>query len=308
MGKKIQLRSEYEPWVLARFSGYLCIDEAYDGSYCIIYAVDPKYRKRVAFKIIEGEPSKEQVLEFLQYLKDLGLKVLGITTDGSPLYPEPIRQVFPSAKHQVCIFHIIKEINELVLKAVARYRRQLPPPAKRKRGRPSKDEKAPEDKYKRLREGLWEHRYLFVKKRLRKKEAKILKSLCRGHPVLADLRLLVDLAYKLFDRRCKIETARKKLEKIRKSKRFRKISKLDPIIKKLCSRNLEKALEFLDDPMLEATSNAVEGVNRRHRKMQKTIYRVRTKLTIENRIKLDMIDAKRKIERSIENSIISRAA
>ena len=39
---------------------------------------------------------------------------------------------------------------------------------------------------------------------------------------------------------------------------------------KLNSPNLEKALEFLDDKLLPATSNAVERGNRRVRKMQKT--------------------------------------
>jgi hypothetical protein len=54
------------------------------------------------------------------------------------------------------------------------------------------------------------------------------------------------------------------------------------------SPNLEKALTFLDDSLLPATSNAVERGNRRHRKMQKTIYRVRTCQTVRRRIALDM--------------------
>ena len=60
------------------------------------------------------------------------------------------------------------------------------------------------------------------------------------------------------------------------------------IFQKLQSPNLEKALTFLDDSLLESTSNAVERANRRHRKMQKTVYRVRTQPTISGRIALDM--------------------
>jgi hypothetical protein len=56
----------------------------------------------------------------------------------------------------------------------------------------------------------------------------------------------------------------------------------------LFSPNLEKALIFLDDKLLPSTSNAVERGNRRHRKMQKTVYSVRTKLHISARIALDM--------------------
>jgi hypothetical protein len=59
-------------------------------------------------------------------------------------------------------------------------------------------------------------------------------------------------------------------------------------LKKLWSPNLEKALTFLDDSLLPATSNAVERANRRHRKMQKSIYRVRTKDHISQRIAMDM--------------------
>ena len=37
-----------------------------------------------------------------------------------------------------------------------------------------------------------------------------------------------------------------------------------------------------------ATSNAVERGNRRYRKMQKTVYRVRTQRAIEGRLALDL--------------------
>ena len=58
---------------------------------------------------------------------------------------------------------------------------------------------------------------------------------------------------------------------------------------KLRSPNLDKALTFLDDKLFPSTSNAVERGNRRHRKMQKTVYRVRTQEHIHNRIAMDML-------------------
>jgi hypothetical protein len=51
---------------------------------------------------------------------------------------------------------------------------------------------------------------------------------------------------------------------------------------------MEKALTFLEDRLLPATSNAVERENRRHRKMQKSIYRVRTQDHLSQRIAVDM--------------------
>jgi hypothetical protein len=67
-------------------------------------------------------------------------------------------------------------------------------------------------------------------------------------------------------------------------------SQLRRSLRKLLSPTVEKALSFLDDPSLPPTSNAVERGNRRHRKMQKTVYRVRTRTrtSIRQRVALDM--------------------
>ena len=67
--------------------------------------------------------------------------------------------------------------------------------------------------------------------------------------------------------------------------RFKSLSKT---LKKLFTPNIEKALTFLDDSQLPSTSNAVERGYRRHRKMQKSIYRVRTQKHISQRIAIDM--------------------
>src|SRR5437870_10262440 len=93
--------------------------------------------------------------------------------------------------------------------------------------------------------------------------------------------------YRLFDRRCRTETALAKLAKLRQ--RVRRFKQVGKILSKLQSPNLDKALTFLDDKLLPSTSNAVERGNRRHRKMQKTVYRVRTQENINNRIALDML-------------------
>ena len=96
----------------------------------------------------------------------------------------------------------------------------------------------------------------------------------------------MDEVYRLFDRRCRTETALDKLGRLRRRvKRFRV---LNQALKKLFSPHLEKALTFLNDSLLPSTSNAVERGNRRHRKMQKSIYRVRTRDHMSQRIALDM--------------------
>jgi len=100
------------------------------------------------------------------------------------------------------------------------------------------------------------------------------------------LRDIVDEVYRLFDRRCRTDTALEKLARLRRRVgRFKKIGKT---LRKLFSPNLEKALTFPDDKLLPWTSYAVERGYRRHRKMQKTEYGVRAKPNIASGIALDM--------------------
>ena len=75
----------------------------------------------------------------------------------------------------------------------------------------------------------------------------------------------------------------------------------------MSSPNLEKALVFLDDRLLGATSNAVERGNRRYRKMQKTIYRVRTEAAINGRLALDLERESRSRDRMEATQTLHRA-
>jgi hypothetical protein len=219
------------------------------------------------------------------------LTLKGITTDGSPLYPDPIAEVFGTVKHQSCQFHIIKEITKDILKAVTQVRRQLKQKKiKRSRGRPcGRRAKQVAQRNKRLQTkiaNLFEYRYLFVKRTVSPKDKKILQRITRGLDQLRTLRAIMDEVYRLFDRRCRMDTALEKLAQLRH--RIKRFSTLKGTLKKLSSPHLEKALTFLDDALLPPTSNAVERANRRHRKMQKSIYRVRTRDHISQRIAIDM--------------------
>lgn len=215
----------------------------------------------------------------------------GVTTDGSPLYPEPLAQVFHGVAHQVCQFHVLKEINREILKAITQVRRELKKKLpKLSRGRPSSStarkaacrKKKQEDKI----ADLFEHRYLFVQHFLRGRDQKVFFRITRGFSTLRTVRLIMDQVYRLFDRRCRTETALEKLAVLRR--RVRRFHTLGQTLKKLFTPNIEKALTFLDDSQLPSTSNAVERGYRRHRKMQKSIYRVRTQDHIRQRVALDM--------------------
>lgn len=297
-GKKINLEKDYQPHVLDHFSGYLVIDEIYDGPFSILYATDPAQGHRITYRILEDNPTEDDVDQFCQDLRTLldkrSLVVYGVTTDGSPLYTNTIPKNFPQARHQICVFHILKELIKLIIRALARYRRELKSQMGERccRGRPKNSERlkiAKQKKQARYIKALFDCRSLWVKRRPTAKEKKVLKKLSRGYPLLRALRELMDTVYALLDKRCRTQTARRKLEKLRRRHLFKRFPELDAIRKKLEHPNLDRALEFLDDRLLESTSNAVERSNRRHRKMQKSVYRVRTAKTIDGRIKLDMM-------------------
>ena len=280
---------------LADFSGYVAADEVYDGPFCILSAVDNRRYKRLLYDIVDHDPTHEDIRAFLRRLKTAltarDLTLCGVTTDGSALYPAPLVEVFGNVPHQICTFPIIAEVGKAVLGAVASARKGLAATQpKLHRGRPSTPaaKQAARTK-KRLaapRAALFTHRYLFVQRHVSKTERKMLWRITRGLPHVYVLRVLMDQVYALFDRRCRTQTALDKLAKLRR--RLLRFTQVGETLKKLFSPTLEKALTFLDDKLLPSTSNAVERGNRRSRKLQKQVYRVRTQAQISARLALDM--------------------
>ena len=296
-GKKAEayVAAEYLDDALAEFSGYIAADELYDGPFCVLSIVDNRAFKRLAYEVLDHDPQHEDLRRFFRRFRAAlaarGLNVKGITTDASPLYPVPIAEVFGPVPHQICEFHTVAELTKAVLKAVTQVRKALKGRMPSlPRGRPG----TPAQKRAARRKGriqqqiteLFDHRYLFVKHHLNRTEKRTLARLNRGQPRLGTLRAIMDEVYRLFDRRCRTETALAKLAKLRR--RVRPFKTMGQTLQKLFSSPIEKALTFLDDSLLPPTSNAVERANRRHRKMQKAVYCVRTQEHIQGRIALDM--------------------
>jgi hypothetical protein len=279
---------------LDTFSGYLAADEVYDGPFSVLSLVDNRTFQRLAYRVLEHAPTQEDVRAFFTAFKARlearGQTVLGITTDGSALYPVVIHDLFPGARHQVCEFHVLQEITRAILHAVAKVRKELKAKQPRlPRGRPSKVQRAPARQAKRMQErigDLFDHRHLFVQHHLTPAERKTFQRITRGLPHLRTLREIMEAVYRLFDRRCRSETALSRLAGLRR--RVRRFKRVGRTLNKLFTPNLEKALTFLDDRLLPATSNAVERSNRRYRKAQRSIYSVRTAEHIRQRIALDM--------------------
>ncbi|HEX2973279.1 MAG TPA: transposase [Tepidisphaeraceae bacterium] len=290
-----QRETDYLNKDLADFSGYVAVDELYDGPFCVLMLVDGRRGRRLVYTVLKHKPTHADVRPFFARFQGLlearGLKLRGITTDGSPLYPEPIAEVFGPVAHQVCQFHVLADLTLAVLRAVAQVRKSLTVRLpKLPRGRPKADQirqvRAKRRQEQHLAE-LFTHRYLFVQHGLTPAEKMRLQRLSRGHPSLCTLRQIMDQVYRLFDRRCRTETALSKLARLRRRvRRFRQVGKK---LQCLFSPNLEKALQSLNDKLLPATSNVVERSNRRYRKMQHSVYRVRTEPQLNHRIALDIL-------------------
>jgi hypothetical protein len=276
------------------FSGYVAIDELYDGPFCILSIVDNHSFKRLYQHVQKGPPSHADIHSFLSdfraILDERSEKMLGVTTDGKDVYPANIARVFPEAVHQNCRFHVIQNITNAMLYAVAKVRKNLlKNKPKLPRGRPTATTQPLARKALRIQAkitALYEHRHLFVRRELTRCECIIVERITRGLPVLRRLRGIMDAVYQLFDRRCRMQTALKKLSRLRA--RVKRFSSIGHALQTLMSSAVDRTLFSLDHPRLPATSNAVERGNRRYRKMQKAVYRVRTLDSIRSRLALDV--------------------
>jgi len=275
---------------------HLDADELYDGPSGILSIVDNRTFKRPSYQVLDHAPTRKDIEAFFRRfrraLSARGLTVKGITTDGSAWYPGPIAAVFGGVPHQLCPFHVLRGVTKAALSAVAGPREGLAAGAPElSRGRPgSKAARQAARCKKRIERkagDLFGHRYLLARRRLSRTERVTPARIRRGQPQLRALRGLMEGVYRLFDRRCRVATALAKRARLRA--RLRRFGRLRVALKRLFAPGLEKALVFLDEKLLGSTSNAVERGNRRYRKMQKTVYRVRTRRAIEARPALDLM-------------------
>ena len=194
------MEGSYLDWALADFSGYIAADELYDGPFCVLFVVDNRTFKRLLYQVLDYDPGHKDIEAFLRRLekalRQRGLVLQGVTTDGSPLYPEPLQAVFGDVPHQICEFHILKELTQAILRAVAKVRKKLAErKPKVKRGRPSTPTaKRAVRQRQRLQQkiaDLFEHRYLFVQHDLTLTQRRTLQWITRGLPQLRALRAIM---------------------------------------------------------------------------------------------------------------------
>ncbi len=277
--------------VLEHFSGTLCVDELHLGRFTLLLATDPISDLPVAFALV-GANDQPHMRRFLGNLKTWGLAPKVVVTDGSNLYPAVLTELWPGAAHQLCVFHVIKDINKLILDAVRRMRaamgRRGQAGRKKKRGRKRAMSKAAAKRrgltVKEKAHFVFKHRHLVVKRRenLTEEERDDLKRMVEYLPALATLRRFADWVYRVFDTPKDRHQASCRRSALVRDPAFQAVPELVKAMKQLDDEKFLKLMAYLDSPVSRRvrTNNHVERTNRMFRFLEKVRYKWRGRRTL----------------------------
>ena len=303
--------AEFRAKVLAEFSGSLCVDEIHLGQRVVLLASDPVSDNPIACALV-GKNDSAHMLRFLRNLKNHGFWPQTVISDRSPLYPKALAAVWPETQHQLCVFHVISEVNDHVLDAVREVRRQLKPKQIQKgRGRPSRRNQARVQKLKAQREKadrLFRRRHLIVTKtsNIKLKDRSTLVELVSLSPTLGILRSFVNDLHDLFAIRRRKDRAWKIWRRMRRHRSYRKNKHLSQALKVLSKDNMVKLLCYLDRPPCDRsklrTNNHVERCNRVLRYLEKVRYKWRRRRTIVRHILLQFDNWIKRKENKLETA------
>jgi hypothetical protein len=300
--------ADHRRWVLDRFSGTLCVDELHLGRTTLLLATDPLQDLPVAFALVSANDS-DHMRRFLKNLKAWGLVPEVVVTDGSSLYPEVLAELWPEARHQLCVFHVLKELHKHVLDAVRRLRRGLSRRGnrgrKRKRGRPPKGRARRRGLTNKEKSAfVFEHRWLVVRRRDRmsERDESDLATMVSYLPELKALRDFVDRLEMLFEEGQSEALAWGRHAALLRSGAFLAVPELATAIGMLAAEKFAKMIAFLKSPACRRvrTNNHVERVNRKLRYEEKSRYRWRKRRTTVRFVVL-LLDRYWRRERAIRN-------
>lgn len=279
----------YRQWTLDNFSGTLCVDELHLGHRTLLLATDPVNDFPVAFALVRDN-DQEHMRRFLQNLKNHGFAPKVVVTDGSNLYPTVLAEVWPEARQQLCVFHVLKDINEHVFDALRRLRKRLAQQSKRKRrrGRPSKAQKRARARQGKTKKDqayfIWKHRHLIATRpeNLSGRDRRRLSQMFAYLPALRTLRQFVLAVYRLFDPKQSPHQARCRRAALVKNADYLADPDLAQALAMLTPDKFAKMIAYLHSPAGQRvrTNNHVERANRRLRYFEKVRYKWRRRRSI----------------------------
>jgi hypothetical protein len=279
--------TDHRRWVLNRFSGTLCVDELHLGHNTLLLATDPLQDLPVAFALVASN-DQDHMRRFLKNLKAWGFLPEVVVTDGSNLYPAILTELWPGARHQLCVFHVLKDLHKQVLDAVRRLRRKRSRQGnrgrKRKRGRPPKSRAKRRGLTNKEKSAfVFKHRWLIVKRRdgMSAQERIDLDVMVSYLPELKPLRDFVDRLEMLFEEDQSEALAWGRHTALIASDRFQEVPELVEALRMLTPEKFTRMIAFLKSPACRRvrTNNHVERVNRKLRYEEKARYKWRKRRT-----------------------------
>lgn len=275
----------YRRWTLAHFSGTLCVDELHLGHRTLLLATDPLGDFPVAFALVAAN-DQGHMRRFLNHLKAHGFSPHVVVTDGSNLYPAVLAELWPDARHQLCVFHVLKDINGHVFDALRRLRRRHAATGgrKRRRGRPRKNRTRRGPTRKEQAYSVWKNRHLITTRpeNLDGRQRRRLSRMFECLPALRGLRAFVLQVYRLFDPEQSPHQAACRRAALVRDAGYQADSDLAQALAMLTAEKFAKMAAYLRRPAGERvrTNNHVERTNRRLRQFEKVRYKWRRRRTI----------------------------
>jgi len=287
---------------LKHFSGYLCVDELHLGAYTLLLATDPVSDRIIGYRLVKIN-DQAHLRCFLRALQYWGFEPKVVVTDGSNLYPAVLAEVWPAAKHQLCVFHVLQDITNKVLDGVRRLRRgqarrgnggrkrrlcrkrQKQQARARRRGPTAKEKAA----------FVYKHRFLIVKRteNMNRKDWEERGQLFEYLPQLRPLWYFCREIYLLFSTEQVIRLARRRRTLLLKKASYQEVPELVKAMGLLEGEKFDKMVAFLECPAGQRvrTNNHVERANRKLRYDEKVRYKFRSERSLDRflRLRLDLL-------------------
>ncbi len=193
---------------------------------CVMVVKDEHDRILMTYEVASENGADAR--QFLQHVKDLGLKVTAAFSDYSQSFTEAIKAVFPQARFQADHFHTVKNIWGHLKKSLLSYRRQI-----KASGEETHDEHLME-----RAKTLWKLRWSLLKKpaNVSVEEKQAIAALEReDEGFVHSFRSIIRQLVTIFDHSHSEAQAKLRLKQLRKD------------IQAVEDDHLEKILQFLDD-------------------------------------------------------------
>jgi hypothetical protein len=296
--------NQVEQRCLARkqFSGYLCIDEMHLGEFTLLLATDPIADRIIGYRLVRVN-DQAHMRCFVRTLHYWGFQPKVVVSDGSNLYPAVLAELWPDARHQLCVFHVLQDVTTKILDAVRRLRRQQARRGnsgrKRPRGRQSQKQKrrqrrrGPRNKEKAA--FVYKHRFLIVKRteNMTEQDWEDLGQMFEYLPELRTLWYFCRDVYELFSTEQVVRLARRRRTLLLKKASYQEVPELVKAMGLLEQEKFDKMVAFLQSPTGQRvrTNNHVERANRKLRYDEKVRYKFRSQRSLDRflRRRLDLL-------------------